>query len=139
MEENMLLLREYTIDEIDKIISILKKEGVENLDLDGIVYVVLDDNDLVGVGKVKPRGETWTLEYLIIREDKRNQNLGDALLRAILNKLFNQGVKNVYYRTNNTYLIKKGFILVDNSQLELNIPEFFKKGCDGCGGHNELQ
>ena len=49
----------------------------------GIVYVVLDDNDLVGVGKVKPRGWNVELEYLIIREDKRNQNLGDALLRAI--------------------------------------------------------
>ncbi|MBU5311081.1 GNAT family N-acetyltransferase [Tissierella carlieri] len=134
----MLLLREHTIDEIDKIMSILKKEGIEDLNLDGIVYVVLDDNDLVGVGKVRLRDEKWTLEYLIIREDKRNQSLGDALLRAILNKLFNQGIENVYYRTNSTYLIKKGFILGGN-QLELNIPEFFNKGCKGCGGRNELQ
>ncbi len=130
----MLLLRQYVIDEVDKIFSILKTEGIEDLNLDGIVYVVIDDRDLVGVGKTKSKDEKWLLEYVVIRDDKRNQSLGDALLRAILNKLYNQGIEYIYYKTDNKYLMKKGFVLNDDNMLELNIPEFFSKGCNSCGG-----
>ncbi len=133
----MLLLRGYIGDEINKIKSILNKEGIEDTILDGIVYVVIDNEELVGVGKAKPNKKS-ELDYLVIREDKRNQGLGDALLRAILNKLYNQGIEKLYYKSNDTYLMKKGFVLNDANELELNIPDFFNKGCNSCGGCNEL-
>lgn len=133
----MLLLRKYTIDEADRIRKFLDNECIEDLVLDGIVYVVIDSEELVGVGKARPN-KVSELDYLVIREDKRNQGLGDALLRALLNKLNNQGIEKIYYKTSNTYLMEKGFVLNDDNELELNIPDFFIKACNSCGGCNEL-
>ncbi|TCU72750.1 N-acetylglutamate synthase-like GNAT family acetyltransferase [Tissierella praeacuta] len=135
----MLLFRNYKIDEIDKIKEILNKEGIEDLLIEDIVYVVLEDKELIGVGKAIEKDKKWILQYLVIRQDKRKQKLGDGLFRAILNKLYNQGVEKIYCSSVNTYLIKQGFILNCDNQLELNIHDFFNKGCICCGGYNELQ
>lgn len=134
----MLSLRNYKVDESDEIKEFLIKEGIKDLVLEGIIYVALDDGDLVGVGKVLKKDKKCILEYLVIREDKQNQKIGDGLLRAILNKLYNQGVKKIYCSLSNDYLLKKGFILNYENHLELNIPDFFNNGCRCCGGHNEL-
>lgn len=135
----MLILRKYAMDEVDKITNILDKEGIEDRFLDGIVYVVVDNEDLIGVGKAILNNSKWELNYLVIREDKRNQKLGDALFRAILNKLYNQGINVIYSKSKNSYLLKKGFIINDNTELELNISDFFSKCCSSCGGRNGLQ
>lgn len=135
----MLILRRYTLDEVDKIRILLYKEGIKDFALDGIVYIVKDNEDLVGVGKAKLINNKWELNYLVISEDKRNQKLGDALLRALLNNLYNQGIDVIYSKLNNSYLLKKGFIINTNNELELNIPDFFSKGCNSCGGCNELR
>lgn len=135
----MLILRSYKIDEYNEIRNILIREGIKDLELEDIIYVVLDNDDLVGVAKAKSIDTRYMLEYLVIREDKRNQNLGDALLRAILSKLLNQGVNIVYSKLNDSYLLKKGFIINNDNLLELNISDFFDRGCNDCGGCNELQ
>ncbi len=135
----MLILRSYKIDEYNEIRNILIREGIKDLELEDIIYVVLDNDDLVGVAKAKSIDTRYMLEYLVIREDKRNQNLGDALLRAILSKLLNQGVNIVYSKLNDSYLLKKGFIINNDNLLELNISDFFDRGCNNCGGCNELQ
>lgn len=135
----MLILRSYKIDEYNEIRNILIREGIKDLELEDIIYVVLDNDDLVGVAKAKSIDTRYMLEYLVIREDKRNQNLGDALLRAILSKLLNQGVNIVYSKLNDSYLLKKGFIINNDNLLKLNISDFFDRGCNNCGGCNELQ
>lgn len=134
----MLVLRNCKVDEFNEIKEFLAKEGIRDLVLEGIIYIVLDDNELIGVGKVLEKDKKWIIEYLVIREDKRNQQIGDGLLRAILNKLYNQGIEKIYSSSNNDYLLKKGFILNCESHLELNISDFFNKGCKCCGGYNEL-
>lgn len=135
----MLILRSYKIDECNEIRNILIREGIKDLELEDVIYVVLDNDDLIGVAKAKSIDNRYMLEYLVIREDKRNQNLGESLLRAILSKLLNQGVNIVYSKLNNNYLLKKGFIINNDNLLELNISNFFDRGCNNCGGCNELQ
>lgn len=128
----MIILREYNKEEVDQIINILKEE-VSDYDLDGIVYVVIEDSKVVGVSKVKKVDDRWLLDYLIIKKANRNNGLGDSLLRAILNKIYNMNAARIYYQNNDSYLIKKGFELTNNNELELNIEEFFAIGCGNCG------
>lgn len=134
----MLSLRKYELNEVEKISNILRKEGIKDLKLEDLIYVVLDGEDLIGAVKAKQSDNKWELVYIVIREDKRGDDLGDALLRVILNNLYNLGVEKIYYKSYNLYFIKKGFILNDNNNLELNIPNFFNKGCNSCGGCNVL-
>ncbi|WP_353095855.1 GNAT family N-acetyltransferase [Tissierella praeacuta] len=134
----MLVLQNCKVDEFNEIKEFLAKEGIRDLVLEGIIYIALDDNELIGVGKALEKDKKWIIEYLVIREDKRNQQIGDGLLRAILNKLYNQGIEKIYSSSNNDYLLKKGFILNCESHLELSISDFFSKGCKCCGGYNEL-
>lgn len=134
----MLVLRKYQLNEVEEIKEILKNEGIRDLIFEGIIYVVIDNDSLVGVGKAIETNNKWMLKYLVIRKERRNQGFGDALLRAILNKLRNQGISVIFCRLNNPYLIKKGFIVNDEKELELNIENFFSIGCNGCGGCDVL-
>lgn len=138
MEEYMIILREYKTNESKDIINILVNENVDDLDLSGTIYMVLEDEEILGVSKVKEKESKWLLHYLIIKEDSRGDNLGDSLLRGILNKLSNQGIKKIYYKSYDPYLIKKGFKLTNNNELILDIDEFFSQGCAGIGDCNEL-
>lgn len=134
----MLILRDYQANEINKIKKILLDENINDFDFKDIIYVMLDNEDLIGVGKVEMFNENWLLKYLVIREDRRGENLGDGLLRALLSKLYNSGVKFLFYENTNPYLIKKGFAIDEENQLKINIVDFFKTGCKNCSGCNEL-
>jgi len=125
----MLILREYKLDESEEIKEILIKEDIKDLELEGLVYVVLDGNDLIGITKAEKNDVIYELKYLVIKHERRGENLGDALLRALVSKLDNQGVEIVFFIEKNDYLIKKGFILSKNNKLELNISNFFDGGC----------
>ena len=127
----MIVLREYTQDELEKIKDILISEEIDDLNMNGIIYIILEDDNIMGVSKVEIEGDA-SLKYILIRKDNRQKNLGEALLRAILSKLDKQGIENVYYKEPNSYLIKKGFTLNNENQLELNLAEFFNKPC--CSG-----
>lgn len=129
----MLLLREYKLIESEDIKNLLFEEDIEDLDLEGLIYVVIDNDELIGVSKVEKEDEKFILKYLVIKHDRRGDNLGEALLRALVSKLDNQGVDRIYYKYNSDYLINKGFYLNENNRLELNIVKFFKNGCE-CSG-----
>ncbi len=134
----MLILHEYNAGESESINQILIEENIEDLTMEGLVYVVLDNDNLCGIAKAKMIDADWNLKYLIIKKDKRGENLGDALLRALLSKLSNQGIKKILYKEENFYLRKIGFKLSENNLLELDISAFFSKGCKSCGGCNVL-
>ncbi|MBU5426633.1 GNAT family N-acetyltransferase [Tissierella pigra] len=135
----MLSLRKCLEEEKHKIQEILTKENITDLCLKDIVYVGLENEELFGVIKAEKEENKWILKYLVIIDDKRGQNLGDALLRSILNYLYSQGVHRIYFKSKETYFLKKGFSVNNNDELELNIPDFFSKGCNSCGGCNEVQ
>lgn len=134
----MLILRDYNLEESEEIKRILIEENIVDLIIADLIYVVLDNNDLIGISKVEKEDDNFILKYLVIKHERRGENLGDALLRALLSKLDNQGIEKIYYKENNNYLLKKGFILNENNQLELNITSFFNEGCKCSGGCNVL-
>lgn len=134
----MLILREYKLDESREIKKILLEEDINDLDLEGLIYVVLDNEELIGICKVEKEDDKFVLKYLIIKHERRGEDLGDVLLRALVSKLDNQGIERIYYKQSTEYLLKKGFVLSGNNQLELNITSFFNNGCKCSGGSNVL-
>lgn len=134
----MLLLRRYLESEKDKVQEILSKENIKDLSLDGVIYIGLENEDLFGVAKAEEEENKWVLKYLVIKDSKRGENLGDGLFRSIVNYLYNQGIHRVYFKSKDAYFLKKGFFVNKDDELELNIPEFFSKGCNSCGGCNEV-
>ena len=129
----MLILREYKTEESEEIKKLLLEENIKDLDLKGIVYVIIDNQDLIGICKAEKESDNFILKYIVIKYKRRGENLGDALLRALLSNLDNRGIKGIFYNANNDYLLKKGFVLNENNELELNITSFFNKGCK-CSG-----
>lgn len=134
----MLVLREYMKNEIQEIKELLISEKVEDLNLNEMIYIMIEDNIIIGVSKVEIENNNGNLKYLVIKEASRGQDLGNGLLRGILNKLDNNGVEKIYYKEMDSYLIKKGFYLNEKNQLELNISEFFNNGCQCSGKCNEV-
>lgn len=134
----MLVLREYKENETDDLKELLLEEKIVDLELDGIVYVFIENDNLIGAAKAINEYDKWILKYLVIRENNRGENLGDSLLRAILNNIFNQGIKEVYFMSENPYLVSKGFILLNDNEIVIELDGFFNKGCNCYGGFNEL-
>lgn len=91
-----------------------------------------DEDKLFGVCRIKFKEEKVILDYIIISDNYEGDNLGDALLRATLNKLDNMGVKEVVYLFQDDYLIKKGFVRREKD-LFVSLPEFFNMKCSNCG------
>ena len=91
-----------------------------------------DDEKLFGVCRIKFKEEKVILDYIIISDIYEGDNLGDALLRATLNKLDNMGVNEVIYLFQDDYLIKKGFVRREKD-LFVSLPDFFNKKCSSCG------
>ncbi|MDR7856174.1 GNAT family N-acetyltransferase [Tissierella sp.] len=134
----MFILHEHNEEDSKEINQILVEENIEDLSDEGLVYTIIEDDNICGIAKAEIINEDWTLKYLVIKKASRGENLGDALLRALLSKLDNQGIKKILYKEANSYLAKKGFELNKNNRLELHIPDIFKKGCNSCGGCNDL-
>lgn len=138
MGECMIVLREYKIEEVAEIKNILIKEKIDDLDLNGIVFIIIVDEEIAGVSKANKSESKWMLNYLIIRENHRGHDLGDSLLRGILNKLANLEIEQIYFNSHDSYLLSKGFQQTNSKELELNITRFFSRKCKGCGGSNVL-
>ncbi len=131
-------------NENSKVLQMLKESNSDNsIDNGSIYYVVEDNSEIVGGCKFNVIDEYAIINFLVINENRRGENLGDGLLRAVLNYCSSQGVKNVFFMGDNHYFIKKGFLKVKeadedlfskieiytNSILRCDIEEFFKKGC----------
>lgn len=137
----MIVLREINIDEYMKVNPILKEEGIEDDLSKGIVYILIDNDDIIGVGKIKLENEYGILEYIIVKAGHRGSNLGDSILRSLLFKAETMKIKEVYYRDNEEYLLSRGFEYNNNKfkdfyKLYLKIDDFFKK--KSCGDKDEL-
>lgn len=131
-------------EELSKVNKLLVKNGFqEENETDQIIYIMEENEELIGVAKITVIKNIGLLNYLIIDSDRRGENLGDSLLRSILNYCDLNSIKKVYYPYENLYLEKKGFKLADKSEIELvkiknikidkvmfcNTEEFFKDGC----------
>lgn len=134
----MLAIRQYKESEIEDIKQLLISENIQDVEINGMIFIMIEDKDIIGVCKIEIENHSGNLKYLVIKKAKRKQNLGDGLLRGILNKLYNQDIKKVYYKENNTYLIKSGFNLNQDNKIELNVSEFFSGGCKYSGECNEV-
>ncbi|NMB27149.1 MAG: GNAT family N-acetyltransferase [Tissierellia bacterium] len=136
----MIALRKINKEEYLKAKSILEKENIKDDLLKGIVYVFIDNNIIIGVGKIRLEGDYGVLEYVIIEEEYRGLNLGDALLRSLLFKAESIGIKKIFYYNMNDYLFKKGFKYGEEEtgsyKMFLNIEDFFSKGC--CSYEDEI-
>lgn len=134
----MVAIRQYKESEIEDIKQLLISENIQDVEINGMIFIMIEDKNIIGVCKIEIENHSGNLKYLVIKEGKRKQKLGDGLLRGILNKLDNQNIKKVYYKENNTYLIKSGFNLNQDNKIELNISEFFSGGCKCSGECNEV-
>lgn len=134
----MLVMRKYRENEKNDIRDLLIKEKIEDLEIQDFIYVMLEDDTVIGACKVDLEGEEGFLSYLVIESNKRGEGLGEGLLRAILNKLDLDGILKVYFHEKNSYLLSKGFIENGENQLELNLSEFFSGSCGCLGGFNEI-
>ena len=135
----MLEIRGYKEDEIQQIKDILNKEKINDLKINSdLILIVSEDNAVLGLCSVEIKNSEYWLKHLIIKEDSRGQELGDGLLRTMLNKLDLQGIKSLYYKDIDSYLVEKGFIKNEKGFLELNISDFFTNGCTCSGNAYEV-
>lgn len=126
----MIILREYKEEDLKEVKPILKEEKIEDFSFEGIIYVVLDNENLIGIGQTEIEDEKYFLRYLIIEKDERKMGFGDGLLRAILFKLENKNIDKLYYRGKDEYLLKKGFKKAEEDILFIDIKDFFNRVCN---------
>lgn len=134
----MLEVRGYKENEIQDIKELLISENIQDLEISGTIFVMIENNDIIGVCKIEIEKYIGNLKYLVIKRNNRKLKLGNGLLKAILNKLENQGIKNVYCKENNSYLIKNGFNLNKDNYIELDLSKFVSRGCNCSGDCNEV-
>lgn len=129
----MICFRKLKDEDIEKIQEFLGNEKIYNLILEGIVYVVIENNEIVGIGKVVEKSSKWFLDFIIIKSNMRRNGLGDGLLRVLSNNLLNKGIDKLYYHEENEYLRKKGFMKKGNL-FELKLKDMFQHNCRASGG-----
>lgn len=142
----MFLARKVKSENEEKIADeILKQYNIEDVvNYNSAKYVLVVDDELVGVSKVDFHENIGVLKYLTIDKKAVGDGLGDALIRAILNYCIMNGIDKVYYPTTDSYLIKIGFkekknclkINGENREflLELELEPFFTAPCKGSQG-----
>ncbi|SHH47943.1 Acetyltransferase (GNAT) domain-containing protein [Caloranaerobacter azorensis DSM 13643] len=131
-------------EELAEVNKLLVKNGFqEETDLSQIIYVMKENEEFIGVAKITVIENIGVLNYLVIDSDRRGEDLGDSLLRAILNYCDLNFIKKIYYPYENSYLQKKGFKSADIDEKEFlkvnninsdklivcNTEEFFRDGC----------
>lgn len=132
------------IEQAQKILDANKIQ--DNIDINDIIYVLEDNDDIIGVCGIEKNSDYGVLKYLVISNINRGNNFGDSLLRATLNCCLRYGIYNVIYPEINDYIFKFGFDKVDSNNVsdKLNttfnkeillcdIENFFSKGCS-CKG-----
>jgi N-acetylglutamate synthase-like GNAT family acetyltransferase len=141
----MIVARKINYDkEADLVNNILEEEGIQDSRSENEIKFVLEENSqIIGTSKVKIYKDIGVLKYLIIAKEHRGNDLGDGLLRSILNSCDLAGIKEVYYTMRCNYLIKKGFKTIDrdnlpevvkeitkeNTALVINLSQFFNQCC----------
>lgn len=135
----MILARKVNLIEENNLI----KPFISDYDINDIIFILEENEDIIGISKLKPIKEFGLLQELFIKDNKRGQGYGDGLLRATLNYCFRNNIQEVYHPTFNKYLVGKGFRLIDTSDinneikiyitessiLKCNTDEFFTYSC----------
>lgn len=122
--------------------QILEQYDIEDeVNYQSAKYVIEVEEKVVGVSKVDFHENIGILKYMTIDKDEVGDDLGDALLRAVLNYSVNNGIDKVYYPEKDSYLIKFGFSEKENTttidgekrkfELELELEPFFSSPCKG--------
>ena len=129
----MIFLRKYKDEDLRTLESLLEGTRIESGEED-LLYLCFIDEDLVGAIGVDLEEEDYFLRYIFVAENYRNEMLGDGLLRVVIDRLERQGLRSLYYRGRDGYLLKRGFEEKEDGLLEIDVENFFKGGC-GCGAN----
>ena len=78
----MLIIREYKENEVQDIKELLVSENIKDLDINEIIFVMVEDKDIIGVCKIAIENYIGDLKYLVIKENKRNKKLKMIMERA---------------------------------------------------------
>ena len=131
----MIIFRSYTKNDYDLVKNFLIQAYMDFNQERGITYLAFDNDNLIGVTKVRENKNRWYLDFIYIAEEERKKGFGDGLFRSIVNKLRNQNIKSLFFNSNSNYLINKGFYYNNDNELELDIDRFFStSNCGSCGG-----
>ena len=142
----MFLARKVKSENEERIADeILKQYDIEDVvNYNSAKYVLIVDDKLVGVSKVDFHENIGVLKYLVIDKKEVGDDLGDALIRAVLNYAIVNGIDKVYYPTVDSYLTRLGFVEKENCLkidgedrkflLELELEPFFSAPCKSSQG-----
>lgn len=136
----MIVLRKFKSSDLENIKELFRDEHNEifKLNLNGIIYLALVEEKIVGAIQVEQIQNTCTLNYIYIDKKWRNQKIGDGLLKVLVDKLDKSNVKKLIFNSIDPYLMKKGFEEKEDNILELDIENFFNKQCSCCGNADEI-
>lgn len=135
------------LEAINKILVSNSIEKITELEDDNIVYILSEDDKIVGVSRVEKYDTYGILKYIVVSEDYRGQKFGDGLLRSAFNYCLRNGIKNIYYHEKNSFLISIGFKSVLPSAapkiikekipydeiIKCDLEEFFSRNCKSKG------
>lgn len=130
-------------DENKKILEMFKGCGFINNNTSSLSYVLEENNQIVGGCNFNIINSNAILNFLVIDKNRRKENLGDGLLRAVLNYFSRSKIEKVYFIGESDYFIKNGFSKVkqidedlaskievnSDTILECDVEIFFDKGC----------
>ena len=111
------------LEAINKILISNSIEKITGLEDNNIVYILSEDDKIVGVSGVEKYDTYGILKYIVVSEDYRGQKFGDGLLRSAFNYCLRNEIKDIYYHEKNSFLISIGF----KSVLLSAVPKIIKE------------
>lgn len=140
----MIISRKFDCEkDLDSVKHLLNKFNLlDTLDSKEIIYILQENNSIIGVSQISIKQKNAILDYVVIDSSCKGNNYGDGLLRSILNYATSIGYHKIYYMDINNYLIKEGFretnisnddslkkIFKNEIILYCDLHEFFSKCC----------
>ncbi|MBF8984484.1 GNAT family N-acetyltransferase [Lutibacter sp. B2] len=137
----MLEIRLANNQELDTIDKFLNENDQKHRKSDKLNYMVAYENEkIVGALIFQKEEDTAIINYIIVREDKRNQYIGEGLLKAMLSYSEHEGMTKAIVSTSESggFFRKNGFVdrVNENLQktiLEVILPDYFLTSCKSCG------
>ncbi len=139
----MLSIRVSHENDKEGILYLLKEEGIENIDLDDNILhnsmVIRDGGKIIGYSQFKeiPKENAALMEILIVKKEFRGQQLGDGLIKSVLNLVDRRQIKKFYVQaTNKSALFYKR---VGLTKRELNRSETIVKYINSDGSKDSIE
>lgn len=125
------------------ILSLLKEEGIEDISLEDSKLhnsmVVSDGGKIIGYSQFKEiaNENAAVMELLIIKKELRGQQLGDGLIKSVLNLVDRRQIKKFYVpATNDDSLF---FKRVGLTKRELNKSDIIAKHIEGNSNKDTIE